>query len=44
MYTFVIINYHFNETVKKCKIIKKCIIEKFIPGREIQVAIMGKQN
>ena len=32
------------KNLKKLSIYKEILIEEFIPGREIQVAIMGKKN
>ena len=41
MFLFVTINYHYQKKLKKLKHYRELLIEKFIPGREIQVAIMG---
>ena len=43
MYSFVIINCHYLNRLKKMRNYRELLIEKFIPGREIQVAIMGNK-
>ena len=44
MYLSVTINYHYLKRLKNCHNYNELIIEKFIPGREIQVAIMGNKK
>ena len=43
MYLYAIIDHHYQKT-KKMKNYKEILVEKFIPGREIQVAIMGNKK
>ena len=41
---FICTKKNISRNLKKLKIYKRIIIEEFIPGREIQVAIMGKKK
>ena len=41
---FICTKKNINKNIKQLKIYKRIIIEEFIPGREIQVAIMGKKK